>query len=135
LFVLEDTSTFGLHYYNTSTKEDKKITADIGRSLQKVPGKQAISFIQKSPGAWLIKQYDVSLKKESTIMPALPKGEFHAWTKKGLLLMSDGQYIYFARRGNNKWLKVNIKGDMLLKNITRLALNEQNTKLAVVVSE
>ncbi|HUS00976.1 MAG TPA: hypothetical protein VMY77_04580, partial [Chitinophagaceae bacterium] len=47
LFVLEDTSTFGLHYYNTSTKEDKKITADIGRSLQKVPGKQAISFIQK----------------------------------------------------------------------------------------
>ena len=135
LFVLEDTSSFGLHSYNISTKEDKKITTDIGRSLQKVPGKTAVSFIQKTPGEWLIKQYDVLLQKESTIMPALPKGEFHTWTKKGLLLMGDGQDIYFTRPGNNKWQKVNIKGDKLFKNISRIAINEQNTKLAVVISE
>jgi hypothetical protein len=135
LFILEDTNTFGLHYYNTSTKENKKITADIGRSLQKVPGQQAISFIQKTPGAWLINEYDVSLKKESTIMPALSKGEFHTWTKRGLIFMSNGQEIYFTKQGKNKWQKINIKVDLPLKNITRLALNEQNTKLAVVISE
>lgn len=135
LFVLEDTSTFGLHYYNTSTKEDKKITTDIGRSLQKLPGRSAVSFIQKTPGDWLLNEYDISLKKVSTIMPALPKGEFHTWTKKGLILMSNGNEIYFTKRGNNNWQKVNIKGGMPLKNITRLALNELNTKLAVVVAE
>lgn len=135
LFVLEDTSTFGLHYYNTSTKEDKKITTDIGRALQKVPRKPMISFIQKTPGDWLIKQYNVSSKKERTIMPAVPKGEFHTWTKKGLVLMSNGQEIYFTRQGKNNWQKVNIRTRIPLKNITRIALNEENTKLAVVVAE
>ncbi len=134
LFVLEDTSTNGLHYYNITTKENKKIATDIGRSLQRVPGKQAISFIKKTPGEWLIREYDVVTKKITTIMPALHNHEFIAWTKKGLPLMSDGTDIYFAKQGKN-WQKVKITGGLPLKNITRLALNGQNTKLAVVVAE
>ena len=135
LFVLEDTSTNGLHYYNVATKENKKLSTDIGRSLLKVPGKQAISFIKKTPGEWLIREYDAATKKIITIMPALHTGEFIAWTKKGLALMSDGTGIYFAKQGNNNWKKVNINGVIPLKNISRLALNELNTKLAVVVAE
>ena len=50
LFVLEDTSTNGLHYYNIATKENKKLATDIGRSLQRVPGKQAVSFIKENIG-------------------------------------------------------------------------------------
>ena len=134
LFVLEDTSTNGLHYYNITTKENKKIATDIGRSLQRVPGKQAISFIKKTPGEWLIREYDAVTKKITTIMPALHNHEFIAWTKKGLPLMSDGTDIYFAKQGKN-WQKVKITGDLPLKNISRLALNGQNTKLAVVVAE
>ena len=61
LFVLEDTSTNGLHYYNFITKENKKLATDIGRSLQRVPGKQAVSFIKKSPGEWLIREYDAEI--------------------------------------------------------------------------
>lgn len=135
LFVLEDTSTFGLHYYNTSTKQDKKLTTDIGRSLQKVPGKAAVSFIKKTPGEWLIREYDATTKKVITIMPALPKSDFLTWTKNGLIIMSDGQEIYFSKSVKNDWKKIKIKGDMPLKNISRLALNQQNTKLAVVVTE
>lgn len=135
LFVLEDTSTNGLHYYNVATKENKKLTTDIGRSLQKVPGKQAVSFIKKTPGEWLIREYDATTKKIITIMPALHNHEFIAWTNKGLALMSDGNNIYFARQGNNNWQKIKINGDIPLKNISRLAINEQNTKLAVVVAE
>ena len=135
LFVLEDTSTNGLHYYNLITKENKKLATDIGRSLQRVTGKQAVSFVKKTPGEWLIREYDAVTKKIITIMPALHNGEFIAWTKKGLALMSDGVDIYFAKQGNNNWQKVKIKKDIPLKNISRLAINEQNTKLAVVVAE
>ena len=135
LFVLEDTSTNGLHYYNFITKENKKLATDIGRSLQRVPGKQAVSFIKKSPGEWLIREYDAVTKKIITIMPALHNHEFIAWTKKGLALMSDGNDIYFAKQGNNNWQKIKMNASIPLKNISRLAINEQNTKLAVVVAE
>lgn len=134
LFVLEDTSTFGLHYYNTKTKEDKKITANIGRGLNKIPGKNAVSFIQKDSAGGVIKEYNIASNNVSPIMPTFPNRDFFVWTNNGLIIMSDGKDLYFARPGNN-WQKVNIKVDVPLKNITRLALNEQNTKLAVVVSE
>ena len=135
LFVLEDTSTNGLHYYNITTKENKKLATDIGRTLQRVPGKQTVSFIKKTQGEWLVREYDAATKKIVTIMPALHNHEFFAWTKKSLLLMSDGQDIYSAKQGNSNWQKVKIIGDLPLKNITRLALNELNAKLAVVVAE
>ena len=63
LFVLEDTSTNGLHYYNIATKENKKLATDIGRSLQRVPEKQAVSFIKKTSGEWLVREYDAGTKK------------------------------------------------------------------------
>ena len=135
LFVLEDTSTNGLHYYNVAKKEDKKLTTNIGRSLQKVPGKQAVSFIKKTPGEWLIREYDAATKKIITIMPALHDHDFVTWTKKGLALMSDGKDIYFARQENNNWQKVKLTSDIELKNISRIAINEKNTKLAIVVAE
>ena len=135
LFVLEDTSTNGLHYYNLVTKENKKLATDIGRSLQRVPGKPAVSFIKKTPGEWLIREYDAITKKIITIMPALHNHEFIAWTKKDLALMSDGNDIYFAKQGNNNWKKVKMNSTIPLKNISRIAINEQNNKLVVVVAE
>ncbi|MEO5782550.1 MAG: hypothetical protein ABIQ07_04720 [Ginsengibacter sp.] len=135
LFVLEDTSTNGLHYYNLVTKEDKKLATDIGRSVQRVPGKLAVSFVKKTPGEWLIRECDAVTKKIITIMPALHNDEFIAWTKKGLALMSDGKDIYFAKQGNNNWQKVKMNASIPLKNISRIAINTKNTRLAVVVAE
>lgn len=134
LFVLEDTSTFTLNHYNTATRKNKIITADIGRSLQKIPGKPAVSFIKKYRETWVINQYDVLTKKTTKIVTTPVNWEFHTWTKNGLIIITDGSEIYFTAAGN-KWKKVNIKSDIPLKNITRLALNEQNNKLAVVISE
>lgn len=134
LFVLEDSTTFGLHHYNADTKNDKRIASNIGRGLNKIPGKNAISFIQKDSTGWMIKEYNIQSGKVGVIMPALPGRDFLAWTKKGLIIMSDGKDIFFAKPGN-KWQKIEIRSDLPLKNITRLAINEQNTKLAVVISE
>ena len=134
LFVLEDTSTFGLHHYNTNTKKDKRITGNIGRGLNKIPGKNAVSFIQKDSTGWMIKEYNIASGKVSLIMPALPNRDFLAWTKNGIIIMSDGKDIYFAKPGND-WQKVKVTGDIPWRNITRIAINEQDTKLAVVIAE
>jgi Periplasmic component of the Tol biopolymer transport system len=136
LFVLEDSNMNALHHYNILTKEDNSIAFDIGRSLQKIPGKHAVSFIQKSPGISLIREYDVATKKITTILPVLHNAEYLAWTTSGLIIMSDGKEIYFNKPGRkSEWKKIKVPGNIQLKNITRLAFNEQNNKLAVVIAE
>lgn len=135
LFVLEDTATFGLHHYNTDTKKDKRIAGNIGRGLNKIPGKNAVSFIQKDSTGGMIKEYNIASGNVSVIMPALPNRDFLAWTKKGVIIMSDGKDIYFAKPATRSWQKIEIRSDHPLKNITRLVINEHDTKLAVVVSE
>ncbi|MEO7393675.1 MAG: hypothetical protein ABIU11_01970, partial [Chitinophagaceae bacterium] len=47
LFVLGDSNTNTLHYYNLSDKSDSIIAKNIGRSLHKIPGQNAMSFVQK----------------------------------------------------------------------------------------
>lgn len=136
LFVLEDTNRNALHYYNIKTKEDKMIAVDIGRSLHRIPGQRAISYIQKKQGEWLIQKFDMVSNDITKLATTLPGQEYLTWSKSGAILMSDGNDIYYNFPANKKgWQKVQVSADIPLKNITRLAFNDDNTKLAVVISE
>lgn len=138
LFVLIDSVTNNLHYYNLSTKTDTVIAVNPGRSLHKIPGQNAMSFIQKNAGKdWLIKRFDLKTGVISTIAPTLPGQESLVWLNNNIILMSSGANLFSYRVGtNNEWRPVIIEGDVaLLKGLSRLATNTGNTKLAVVVSE
>lgn len=133
LFVLEDTATFGLHFYDVKKGIDKKITEDIGRSLQPAPGHKA-GFIQKSKGEWMIMQFDPATQKQMAITATLPGRDLFTWSHDGILLMSDGNDIFYNLLKGAGWQKIKTEG-MPLKNISRLAINADNTRLAVVASE
>jgi hypothetical protein len=138
LFVLEDTVTFNLHHYNVRTKKDMIVTQNIGRSLHRIPGTNAMSIVDKvSTKEWLIRQYDPATQTLTTIATTLPKQDNLAWTRNGWILMSDGKDLFYYKPGiSTSWNKVIINGDTsLLKGVTRLAVNEKNNKLAVVVAE
>ncbi|MEI9912183.1 MAG: hypothetical protein WDO71_22530 [Bacteroidota bacterium] len=47
LFVLGDSSRNTLHYYDLPAKKDTILSTNIGRSLHKIPGQNAMSFVQK----------------------------------------------------------------------------------------
>jgi hypothetical protein len=135
LFILEDTNRFGLHYYNIKTREDKTIATDIGRSLHKIPGKNSLSFIQKSASGWMIREFDPASGKVTDIVAALPNHDLITWSSSYEILMSDGDVIYYNRPATNSgWHKVIIENSSL-KNITRMAFSGDNKKLAVVVAE
>lgn len=136
LFVLGDTMT--LRLYNLHDKQDKVLAKGIGRSLHKIPGQQAMSFIHKiSKDEWLIKKYDIATGNITTITPTLPGREDLAWLKNNMLLMSDGTKLFSFRPGlDSSWVPVVLAEDVSpLKTVTRLAVNPSNNKLAVVVSE
>jgi Tol biopolymer transport system component len=136
LFVLGEPQT--LHLYNIKTKEDKILAENIGRSLHKIPNENAMSFVHKvSDSVWVIKKLDLTTLAINTITNALATREDLCWTPDGRILMSNGTKIYSLNPKEEKeWSELQLKsGNDLIKGVTRLAINKEGNKLAVVVAE
>ena len=138
LFVLGDSNTNSLHYYNLPDQSDSVIAINIGRSLHKIPGQQAMSFVQKvSEKEGLIKRLDLITGVITTITSTLQGQDHLAWLQNNILLTGNGTKLFsFQISFDKEWQLVIIEGDVsVVKGISRLATNTGNTKLAVVVSE
>ncbi len=138
LFVLGDSDRNTLHYYNVSEKTDSIVANNIGRSLHRIPGQYAMSFIQKiSSKESLIQRFDLVTGSVSTIAPALPGQDHITWLRNNILISGSGDKLFsFKVDTDREWQPINIEGSgILLKTISRLTTNTKNTKLAVVVSE
>lgn len=143
LFILDDSIHFSLHYYYLEKNADTVIAENIGRSLHKIPGQNAMSFVQKvADKQFVIKKFDMNTGIISTIINAMPGQDQICWLQNGILLTSDGSKLFsyqessFIEVKDRKWQPVIFDSDpSMLKGVTRLATNVDNTKLAVVVSE
>lgn len=133
LFILGEPIT--LHYLQLPDKKDTVIASNIGRSLHRIPNQHAISFVHKvSDNEWFVKKLDLTKMTLTSIAPMLPGREGIAWTPNGILLSSDGTDIFQWK--TDQWKKVTLpKTAIVMKGITRLAVNQQGTQLALVVSE
>jgi hypothetical protein len=110
----------------------------IGRSLHSIPGQSAMSFVHKiSDSEWIIKRLDAATSEITTIIKTLPGREDLCWTSDGRIVMSDGTKIYSIDPVKEKeWSVVSIEsGSELLKGVTRMAINKEGNKLAIVVAE
>jgi len=143
LFVLDDSIHFSLHYYHLVNDIDTVVAENIGRGLNKIPGQNAMSFVQKiSDTLSVLKKFNLGSGAVSNIIYTVKGKDQLTWLQNNVVLMSDGKQIFFYREDpytefkDKKWKAVTITGSGLkLKSITRLATNSENTKLAVVVSE
>jgi hypothetical protein len=143
LYVLDDSIHNSLHYYYLDKNADTVIAENIGRSLHKIPGENAMSFIQKiSEKISVIKKFDMGTGVISTIVATLAGQDHFTWLQNGLMLTSDGNKLYyhqetaFQETKDKDWQPVMMAGNTaILKGITRLATNIQNDKLAGVVNE
>lgn len=126
-----------LHYYRLPTKSDTVIAQNIGRSLHRIPGENAISFVQKiSDKEWVIKKFNTETREISTIATTLPGNEDMCWTPDGKILMSGDSKIYWINpKTDVVWKEVKIGSPSPIKGITRIAVNAAGTKLAMVVAE
>ena len=133
LFVLGQPNT--LRSYSLTERADRIIQTHVGRSLHNVPNERAVSFVDKSTPEWMIKK----IKADGTIeavCPTLPGREDLAWTPSGNVVMSDGTRLYYRRPGEDTvWRPLKGPKNSVLKGITRLAINAQGTRIALVVNE
>ena len=136
LFVLGTTNTF--HYYLLPMKKDAALGENIGRSLHKIPGESAISFVHKaSDKEWVIKKLQTETMQISNLGTTLNGSEDLSWLIGGKILMSDGTKLFYLQPDKSQnWNAVVIKsGANVLKGVSRVAVSANGKKLAVVVNE
>ena len=103
LFVLGDSNTNTLHYYNLSDKSDSIIAKNIGRSLHKIPGQNAMSFVQKvSEKEGLIQKLDLATGIVSTITDILNGQDHITWLQNNILLTGNGSKLFSFHIGIDK---------------------------------
>jgi Tol biopolymer transport system component len=126
-----------LHLMRLPTKEDTAIATNIGRSLHKIPGERAISFIQNGETDNSVMKYNTEEQKASEITKTINKGQDIAWTQDGKIITSDGTTLFWIDGKKPKaWAAIEIlKGSELLKSVTRIAVNATGDKIAIVVAE
>ena len=130
MFVLGAPATLRLGDLRTG---DAEILADNpGRSLHKVPGRRAISFVRKIDDEnWWIETYNLDSGEFTRLLPTLPGREDYAWMPDGSIVMGDGSRLYRARPGE-PWAEIADLTGAGVTGITRLAINDSGTSIAIV---
>ena len=139
LFVLGEPNT--LQLANVRTGKSEAIQENIGRSLHKIPKREAISFVHKiSESEWTVKQCDLKSREVSVIIPTLPGSEDYAWMPNGALLMAKGTQVFYCspERSRNWQMIADFVPNLVdegVDNITRLAVSPDGNWLALVASD
>ncbi len=149
LFILGQTGTSQpstLQIADSRTGSVRTVASDIGRSIQRIPGGSAISFVQRERTAdkttFLIKEIDPASGSIRLLTPAVegPGDVDCAWTPDGTLLMARGDRLFAWRRARPSessspaWREVASLERLGLHGVTRLAINPDGTAIALVAN-
>ena len=138
-FVLGDTET--LQVSNFKLKIRYPIQSNIGRSLNKIPasisnGTHLMSFISKTHDIPEIYAINPINSEKKYIADALEGSEDLTWTLDGTILMGKNNEIFKLKpRKDKDWSTIKIESHLPVKNISRLVVSPDGTKIAVVVGE
>ncbi|MBM3906553.1 MAG: PD40 domain-containing protein [Gemmatimonadetes bacterium] len=106
---------------------------DIGRALQKIPGRDAISFVQQGPDGPWITALDLRTGGTARIARAPAQADYHVWTPDGVLLTGSGSRVLAWVDG--RWDVVADLAADGVRDISRLALSPTGDRLALVAED
>jgi Tol biopolymer transport system component len=135
LFVLGPPATLRLARPGEGPAE--VVATDIGRSIQRIPGGRAVSFIQREgPSRFVVKQLDPDSKRITTLTDVVPGSADRdsAWTPDGRLLMSAGTRVFAWKAGETAWREVYDAKPHGLGDVSRIAVAPDGKALALVVN-
>jgi len=114
-------------------KTNTTIAKNAGRSVHRIPNTNLISFISKeNKEYWLVKSLNIVTKEIKTIT-SIGLSEDVTWLPNGLLLISKGNTIYKFDPKKDKNPSIFFRfTDENINNISRIAVNSDGTKLALV---
>ncbi len=132
VFVLGEPNS--MHYLNRKTGKDTTIATSIGRSLHRIPGQNAFSFVQQVSDKWLIRAYDPARNQVSSIAESSPDSEHYmAWITTGMLIESRGNELWQYDPKAKQWQTVPLPENLPRKKMSRIAI--RGKQIALVLDE
>ena len=108
--------------------------SNIGRALHKIPGRNAVSFVQVAEdGSRAVMSLDLDTDQIEQLVRGLPENEFNAWTPGGTLLSGAGSTLYRWQPGAADWEPVADLAEFGVTEISRLTVSPEGDRLAVVI--
>lgn len=135
LFVLGSPAT--LQRADVRTGQAEVLAKDIGRTILRIPGRNAISFAQRDTarGPLSLREYDPATGTIKPLAPLPSPNEFVAWTPQGDLLAANGNALVRWNTGTQAWDEVTRFTDPGLQRISRLAVSPRGDWIALVGDE
>ncbi len=138
LFVLGQPATLQLADTRSDTSEI--VARGIGRSLQRIPGGQTISFGEPAgadaTATLTVRELDPKTRRVTPLVDAVAgaKEADCAWTPDGMLLMAEKDVLYGWRRGDSTWRRVADLAALGLHGVSRLAVSPTGDRIAIVAA-
>jgi hypothetical protein len=142
LFVLGTPAT--LQVADTASGKAEVVVRGIGRSIQKIPGRATISFVEREVpavrgGAPILRIRELEPKgRHITPLVNAVAGASEAdcaWTPDGMLLMAHTDMLYGWKRGDPEWRRVADLAPLGLHGVTRLAVSPKDDRIAFVTQQ
>jgi hypothetical protein len=131
LFVLGSPPT--LQLADPRTGRADVVAENIGRSIHKIPGQLAISFVHKvSEDEWWIKRLDLRTQRITQLAQTLPGVEDYAWTPHGIAVMGQGSVLFHWDTSTAAWRELADLSDQGIVGITRIAISPAGDRIVVV---
>ncbi len=110
------------------------VTSNIGRCFQELPD-GSVAYIEKvSDETVLLKKMDSRSYRTSLITATMSNNEDFVILKDGSIIMANGTKLYkFNHRKDTSWKEIANLGYYEMKNITRMAVNNAENKIAIVI--
>lgn len=139
LFVLGQPAT--LRLADTRTGTATIVVTGIGRSLQRVPDRGTISFVEReaptetnaAPKLW-VRELDPATRRVTPLVAAVAGAREAdlAWTPDGFLLMADKDVLYGWRTGDGEWRRLADLAALGLHGVSRIAVSGKGDLIAFV---
>lgn len=113
-----------------------KITENIGRCIQHFPNGD-IAFVHKtSEDSWLLKRLNMATYEPELVTAMLDGAEDFVILRNGTVIMGKGSKLYkFNRLMDIEWKEIADLAHLGIKNISRMAVNVGEGRMAIVSGE
>ena len=111
------------------------LARDIGRALARIPGRPAVSYVQRDSGAGWIRSLDPATGAAGNLAPLPVGNEFFAWTPEGELLSASGNQLLRWSETARAWEGIARFNEPGLQKITRIAISPAGDRIALVGEE
>lgn len=132
----ESGEPLSLQTADVATGETAMRAEPVGVGLQKVPGQDAVSFVQRlEDGGSSLSVFDLATGEIRDLTPTLPEVDAHAWLPDGTLLAAQDSVIYRWQEGMEGWQPYLDFSEAGIGNIGRLAVSPDASQLAFVITK